>query len=911
MTALTAESLRRLSELGTRSPFYGPGVASVSKSEYARSVAASVDLIEQKDDWDVSSKGSTEVVIFDRPDPRSSRQQKQQKEQQQQQQRPPIRRAMTDVADDDSDDDEDEQRRVTRPRRRASECIAPAPGTLQKALGKKRGHHQHQEPKSDFLKNRLRQARAELLNKHDIQSVAGSSAEGEPSASSGSSPSTTTTSRKRATSLHYQPERPAYLQSASTGGAGMGGMPDWDADVAALRSPSSSSSSRPVSAYAAYRPSEPVDRFGSPDIMELTSSGSLNGGSSVPATPIDPEAMWPEGCPPSVPPSPSFSETFASSKNSIVERGRRLSRLVTGGRSSSSRPASSHSYSFAPFVAAVTTSLRSPSLPPSSPSSSSLHPSISISSSSSKQSASSSSSSAISPLTKPRTAAINNDSDKNSERGRRTQRIPSSPKAPSQPQATKGHDHGHDNSRGRSRSRSPAAGTYVEDPTRRRSFIDRALDKAELRVSQEINKHLVRAGRRQRPSFRVRSVSKSPVEDIASWRIGDGSPTSPPPRPSSPPPTPAITASSNRGRGRARERGSDEAETHRRAASVGVGAIAGRDAYWDETREQTARSRAQGLRKNNKKLHRPSLPQPQPNQCNIAPYRPGVDRVENDAPYLRPMENGSDELFGISAGRADSTAGLFEQPNNQGSTTAQILQYYHPLSHAHNHDQQQQQQQQQTQEPLRRKSTPKLVIDTQFTHSPGALPAAIYDTDSSDDDAPHLTKRSSLPSKMPRKRRNRNDSLFLGSDVSTRFAQDSFFPSTPPPQLRPRSHPHSNTQPQPRPQSLSLTPPSPRQRPQVSPRAIQAYRPAPPAVELEASVPVRDTSSRICDDDSILPDRPLDLGVRPSEEDRGEEKDEDDREVLPSQVSRKRSPSPSLNRHRRTLNRKAGNRNLR
>ncbi|KAI0600015.1 hypothetical protein F4775DRAFT_590734 [Biscogniauxia sp. FL1348] len=67
-----------------------------------------------------------------------------------------------------------------------------------------------------------------------------------------------------------------------------------------------------------------------------------------------------------------------------------------------------------------------------------------------------------------------------------------------------------------SREPSPSRGAwYSEHPRQKRpSFIDRAQE----RMSRSIHEHLVKAGRRPPPSFEVISMSKSPVEDVASWQ---------------------------------------------------------------------------------------------------------------------------------------------------------------------------------------------------------------------------------------------------------------------------------------------------------------------------------------------------------------------------------------------------------
>ncbi|KAI3319976.1 hypothetical protein HD806DRAFT_524992 [Xylariaceae sp. AK1471] len=77
----------------------------------------------------------------------------------------------------------------------------------------------------------------------------------------------------------------------------------------------------------------------------------------------------------------------------------------------------------------------------------------------------------------------------------------------------------------RSRSPSPAYGAWESDrPCQKRaSFIDRAHE----RIERSINEHLMKAGRRPLPSFKVNRVEKSPTENVAIWE-GKSLPVPPP-----------------------------------------------------------------------------------------------------------------------------------------------------------------------------------------------------------------------------------------------------------------------------------------------------------------------------------------------------------------------------------------------
>ncbi|RYP70962.1 hypothetical protein DL769_004795 [Monosporascus sp. CRB-8-3] len=760
MNALTAESLRRLAELGTRSPLYGPGVASVSMSEYARSFAASIDL-DEKDDWDVSSKASTEVVIFDKPAPT----------------RPPIRRALTDVDGDDGDD----ERRITGSPRRASDCVAPTPGTLEKAS-------ESIEPKNGLLRARLDVARAELRLKQELHENLRS----QRSDTSGDVSSSTkaasvcggeASARKRSGSLHYKPQKPPYIQR----------KPNLADDIAISRS------SRPSTPYSAYNPNKSsstknkpkgedrqsrspqlslystpmrdgngdesdddhlstyssatfshaprhanptpgkgiqssrmnelsdhnirhftsaaaaATRSSSPDLVELTTSGSLQG-SSVPPSPIDPEAMFPSVSPALASPSSRRNSTY----------GRRLSRLY-GSRSSSRTGKLSGSCA------------------------------------------------AWSPLT--------------------------SPSAFSAPFSMTREEK---SSWSRSRSPSPGAGTYVENPASRWSFLDRTLDRAEWRVSMEINKHLVRAGYLPLSSFEVKRVSKSPVEDIASWQTKSLPP---------PPATPSERLDKS------------------------VSTVSG--VHQGGQQEPTMQDR--------KKF--------------VSPYRSNFERAVNDIPYRCPAKKASDELFGISYQLRSSA--FFEQswltaPRNNAAA---------PSSPAP------------PPKPLGRGASPDLIIDTKLTESPITMLVDAADSNFGNGEP---------PPKVETLRCMRKDSLFLGSDVSMKLAQDSFFPEPQPaaPVAVPVST-NSNAAPAPliaRPQSQF--------QPQSSPCR-------PHVTKLEGPVEFGSVST---DDGSILPDRPLDLARLPPPD--SEAPARDDRNVLPSQI-----PRPLL--QRRMLTRKAGNRSLR
>ncbi|RYP72483.1 hypothetical protein DL770_007960 [Monosporascus sp. CRB-9-2] len=761
MTALTAESLRRLAELGARSPLYGPGLASVSKSEYARSFVASIDL-DEKDDWDVSSKASTEVVIFDRPPPM----------------RPPIRRALTDVGGDDSDD----ERRITGPRRRASDCVAPTPGTLEKDSASI-------EPKNGLLRARLDVARAELRLKQEVRENIRS----QLSHASGDVPSSTKaasvcggeeSAHKCSGSLHYKPQKPMYLQRKPNRGGGIASPP----------------SSSPVTSYSAYNPSKnsstkgklksekrqsrspqlslygapmrndngdesdddrlstyssatfshaprhanpapgkgiqssrmnellehntrrftsaaaAATRSSSPDLVELTTSGSLHG-SSVPPSPIDPEAMFPSVSPPLASPS--------SRRNST--RGRRLSRLYGSRSSSRTGTASGPRAAWSP--------LTSPS-----------------------------------PSSAPFSMAREEKSSWSC-----------------------------------SRSPSPGAGTYVENPASRRSFLDRTLDRAQSRVSVEINKHLVRAGYRPLSGFEVKRVSKSPVKDIASWQTK----LLPPPlaTPSERLDKPVSTASGAHGGGQ---------------------------------QEPTIEDR--------KKL--------------VSPYRANFERVANDIPYRGPAKKASDELFGISHQLRSSAffgPSWATAPSNAAAPSS-------PLPPPP--------------KPLRRGASPDLIIDTKFTESPITMPVDAADSNFGNGEPPPTAK--SL-------RRTRKDSLFLGSDLSMKLAQDSFFPGPQP--IAPVAAPVSTNS------NAAPAPPIARRQPPFQPQ-INPY--VSHVTKLEGPVEFGSIST---DDESILPDRPLDLARLPPSH--GEAPARDDRDVLPSQI-----PRPSPLPQRRMLTRKAGNPSL-
>ncbi|RYO93945.1 hypothetical protein DL763_004219 [Monosporascus cannonballus] len=651
MSALTAESLRRLAELGTRSPLYGPGGASVSKSEYARSFAASIDL-DEKGDWDVSSKASTEVVIIDRPAPTG----------------PPIRRALTDVGGDDSDD----ERRIAGPARRASDCVAPTPGTLGKSS-------ESIERKNGLLRARLDVARAELRLKQELRENLRS----QRSDASGNVLSPTKaasvcggeeSTRKRSGSLHYKPQKPMYLQHnpnrsgdiASPPSSGppasysaynpnkssstkskpkrekrQSRSPLLSLDGTPMRDPNgdesdddrlsthSSATFSPAPRHASpapgkgiqsssmnelsehgmrrFSPAVAATRSSSPDLVELTTSGSLHG-SSAPPSPIDPEAMFPSVSPALASPSSRRRHT----------RGRRLSRLY-GSRSSSRTGTSSGPRA------------------------------------------------AWSPLTSPSAS-------------------PAPPSTANEEKSSWSHR----------RSPSPGAGTYVENPASRQSFLDHTLDRVESRVSVEINKHLVRAGHRPLSNFEVKRVSKRPVEDIASWQT------------KSLPPPPATPS-----------------ERLDKSVSTASGV------YRGGQQEPTMQDQ--------KKL--------------VSSYRASFERAANDVAYRCPAKKASDELFGISHQLRSSA--FFEPswataPSNNAATPSS------PPPPP---------------EPLRRGASPDLMIDTKFTESPTMMPVDAADSNFGNGEPP--SKAKSL-------RRTRKDSLFLGSDVSMKLAQDCFFPGPQP-----------------------------------------------------------------------------------------------------------------------------------
>lgn len=84
----------------------------------------------------------------------------------------------------------------------------------------------------------------------------------------------------------------------------------------------------------------------------------------------------------------------------------------------------------------------------------------------------------------------------------------------------------------RPRSPSPAYGAWQSDHPRqrRRSFIDRA----QTRLQNSLHEHLVKAGRRPLPSFKVHSVTKTPSEDVGTRYEGKRPDIVPPPRPMPP-----------------------------------------------------------------------------------------------------------------------------------------------------------------------------------------------------------------------------------------------------------------------------------------------------------------------------------------------------------------------------------------
>ena len=640
---------------------------------------------------------------------------------------------MTDVGDDSENEEAKQRRSKTRPRRRASDCVAPSPSLLRR-VGVEMGNVGY-EPKSDLLRGRLHRARAELKLVQDVDKA--TSCSGDSEISQGRS-STSSRSRSHShSSGHYKPEKPIYVR-----------------DKSAPPSPCP-----PPSPYKPYKPSEKDDddSLESPDLVELTSRGSLYG-DSVPATPIDPEAMFPDE-----PPSPAISttasttaaSTAASYMDSFVSRGCHISKVFSGCRSASrdSRHSESASFRYSTATTAVSSTIpistrtptrqRPASTPPGSPSSSmtgrgrSRSPQPSLSTHSSHRSTGSHHS--IAAPTPRRMPSRNTSQDR---------------------------------SHSRSRSRSPAAGSYVEDPMSRRSFIDRTIDRAEARISFEMNKHLVRAGRRPLPSFEVRSVDRSPIQDVSDRHIeGLDSPTA----------------------------------EYQAGDGVGIG------------------------RQKRPMLHR--------QQQSIEPYRGTAANAEvvgsESDVYRGPTKKPSDELFGIRP-KMGSVAGLHSAP--------------------------------------RRKSAPKLVIDTKLTESPLPVAAALRTASVEEFIGPPPPP----PPKQPRTLRRRNDSLFLGSDVSMNMARESFFPVVAP-------------------QSVPQTP---SQAPALQQRQQQPTR-SPPDYN--------GSGYDFGDDSSILPDQPLDLGPRPTS---GEQTAMDYRDVLPSQ-STGSTPPPAFMPQRRTLTRKAGNRSLR
>ena len=741
MEPLTAESLRRLAELGTRSTLYGPGVTSVSRSEYERSIAPSVDL-NPTEDWDVSSHASTEAIVFDLkgPNPAPAPASDPAKEVQMKKSSPPPvapRRAMTDVGDDSENEEAKQHRVKTRTRRRASMCVAPSPSLLRKAgvVG--------YEPKSELLRGRLHKARAELRLAQDVDKATSVSGDSETSASSPS----------QGRSAHYKPEKPIYL-----------------------RENSATSSSRPPSPYMAYKPKEKDDEsLESPDLVELTSSGSLYG-DSVPATPIDPEAMFPDELP-----SPSFStaaeSTAASYKDSIISRGRHISKVFGGSRSASrdSRYSEPVSFRLSTTTTAVSTYI-STSIPMPTPTVA-------------RRPASTPPASPSTPkIARGRSRSPGDSSTRSSHRSTGSHH---DIKAPT-PRRTPSPNPSQDRSHSRSRSRSPAAGTYVEDPLSRRSFIDRTIDRAEARLSFEVNKHLVRAGRRPLPSFEVRSIDRSPIQDVSDRHIW----------------------------------GPDLPTTSEQQAGEGV---------------CTGSQNRPRLRRQHQ---------------HIEPYRGAATSAEvvgsGSDVYRSPTKKASDELFGIRP-KTGSVAGLQSAP--------------------------------------RRRSNPKLVIDTKITESPAMLPATLRTASCVED---FVAPPPPPPPKQPRTLRRRNDSLFLGSDVSMSMERESFFPVAP--------------------QSVPQTPsqaPAPQRRQQRQQQQQQFQTHGPPAAPAEPTWSPPDYSGSgydFGDDSSILPDQPLDLGSRPTSSEQAPATDH--RDVLPSQ-STGSTPPPAFMPQRRTLTRKAGNRSLR
>ncbi|RYP72727.1 hypothetical protein DL771_004063 [Monosporascus sp. 5C6A] len=764
MTALTAESLRRLVELGTRSALYGPGVASVSKSEYDRSFAASIDL-DGKGDWDVSSKASTEVVIFDRPAPTV----------------PPIRRALTDVGGDGGDD----ERRITGPCRRASDCAAATPGTEKASASI--------EPKNGLLRARLDVARAELRLKQELRENLRSqrsdaSGDGSSSTKPASVCSGEESAHKRSGSLHYKPQKPTYLQRKPNRGGDIASHPSSSASTSysaynprkssstknkpksekrQSRSPQLSLYGAPIrgdngdesdddrlSTYSsatfshAPRHANPAPgkgiqssrmnellehnmhrfpsaaaaatRSSSPDLVELTSSGSLHG-PSIPPSPIDPEAMFPSVSPALVSPSSRRSST----------RSYRLSRSY-GSRSSSRTGTSSGPRA------------------------------------------------AWSPLASP---------------------------SPSSAPFSMAHEE--KSSWSRSRSPSPAAGTYFENLASRRSFLDRTLDRAELRVSVEINKHLVRAGYRPLSRFQVKRVSKSPVEDIASWQT------------KSLPPPPATTS-----------------ERLDRSVS------AARGTHQEGQQEPTMQDR----------------------QKFVAPYRANFERAANHTPYRGPAKKASDELFGISHQIRSSE---FFEPSWATGPSHDAAAPSSPTPP----------------KPPRRGASSGLIIDTKFTESPITMPVDAADLNFGNGE-PQPTAKSL--------RQTRKDSLFLGSELSMKLAQDSFFPGPQP--IAPVAAPVSTNS------NAAPAPPIARPQSQFQP-PINLYMTN--LTKLEGPVEFGGAGTG---DESGLPDRPLDLDRLPPAD--GEAPARDDRDTLPSQVPRP-SPSNGAMPQRRMLTHKAGNRSLR
>ncbi|KAH9990381.1 hypothetical protein F4779DRAFT_637927 [Xylariaceae sp. FL0662B] len=474
------ESQIRLEALGGLSDYYSD-VASVSgRSDTSRAIA-------DDDDWDVassSSKASTVAVVFDKPPPPG---------------------------------------RLLRPQnRQVSEVDRPSPSP-----GLSMRSYKRTEVENDHLAGRLRQAREEQVPAKSFTESETLSRSRHPTITRPASalPSKAMSdyggdSYVRPRSSNWAPKTPVYVSS----------MPDWE-----RRSSYGGSSTRPISTYSAYQPSQRVPSQSRPRAARRPTLNLYGAPMRDSSADDDLRSDYSNA-------TYSFAPRTA---NPLARSGVQSTRVSELSELNNRRASFSHAPAPtpAPAPAPVLTAPRPP-----------LDPT----------------------------------------RGRGSRRMSNVSVAPPSPR----------------RSPSPSRGAWTSDAPRqkRASFIDRAQE----RMEKSIHTHMVKAGQRPLPSFEVKRVCRSPVEDVAAWQAKR--PTQPPAPPGKNPRLPFAML----WRQRLSRHG------HRATAAAELPADV---------------------------PPRPAVAAAEP------PPEPRVDRAYPSI-YRPPVQRGNDELFGAAAG--DRTSGLFE-----------------------------------------------------------------------------------------------------------------------------------------------------------------------------------------------------------------------------------------------------------